>query len=75
MRRSILLASLFAIGLAAIGCKHTAGKCDCTYDPSNHPMPGISNPYPVAGPTMGSAAPAPETTAAPMQIPPVPMVK
>gem|GEM_PF-1249325 len=71
MRRAAILSALFALGLFNLGCRHTAGKCDCTADPANHPMPPISNPYPVTGPTVsGSGSPLmTEITPAPIPMP------
>jgi len=54
MRRFIALMSVFAALVAALGCHHVGGKCDCGYNPSDYQITGPTNPYasaPVAKPT------------------------
>ena len=70
MRRAAILSTLFAVGLASLGCKHVAGQHDCTYNPSNVPMPVTSNPYQVVGPSIGGFG-----TPAPVETVPIPTKK
>ena len=46
MRRYIALMSVFAALLAALGCQHIGGKCDCGYNPNDYPIAGPTPPYP-----------------------------
>jgi hypothetical protein len=48
MRRYIALMSVFAALLAALGCQHIAGKCDCGYNPNDYQIQGPTPPYPAA---------------------------
>ena len=48
MRRYIPLMGVLALLLAALGCQHIGGKCDCGYNPSDYPIAGPTNPYPSA---------------------------
>ncbi|AMV29067.1 hypothetical protein VT84_32025 [Gemmata sp. SH-PL17] len=48
MRRYIALTSVLAALVAAIGCNHVGGKCDCGYNPSDYQISGPTNPYPSA---------------------------
>ncbi len=57
MRRYIALMSVLAALVAALGCQHIGGKCDCGYNPSDYPIAGPTNPHPAA-PVAAPAAPA-----------------
>ncbi|MBP3959461.1 hypothetical protein J8F10_29810 [Gemmata sp. G18] len=57
MRRYIALTSVLAALVAALGCSHVGGKCDCGYNPSDYQITGPTNPYP--------SAPAPAVPAKP----------
>ena len=46
MRRYIALMSVFAALLAALGCQHIGGKCDCGFNPNDYPITGPTPPYP-----------------------------
>ena len=46
MRRYIALMSVLAALVAALGCQHIGGKCDCGYNPSDYPIAGPTNPHP-----------------------------
>ncbi|MCI0700939.1 MAG: hypothetical protein L0241_07645 [Planctomycetia bacterium] len=48
MRRFIALLVMFAALVAAVGCNHIGGKCDCGFNPSDYPITGPTNPYPAA---------------------------
>ena len=48
MRRFIALMCVFAALVAALGCQHIGGKCDCGYNPSDYPISGPTNPHPSA---------------------------
>lgn len=48
MRRYIALMSVFSALVAALGCNHIGGKCDCGYNPSDYQISGPTNPYPAA---------------------------
>lgn len=48
MRRYIALMSVFAALVAAVGCQHIGGKCDCGYNPSDYQIQGPTNPHPSA---------------------------
>jgi hypothetical protein len=48
MRRYIALMSVLAALVAALGCSHVGGKCDCGYNPSDYQITGPTNPYPSA---------------------------
>ncbi len=48
MRRYIALMSVLAALVAALGCQHIGGKCDCGYNPSDHQITGPTNPHPAA---------------------------
>ena len=53
MRRYIALTVMFAALVAALGCQHIGGKCDCGFNPNDYPIPPITDPnpvYPVAKP-------------------------
>lgn len=45
MRRTIMLSAVFGLIVAGLGCHHVAGKCDCTYDPANFPLPTPNQPF------------------------------
>ncbi len=45
MRRYIALMVAFAVVVAALGCQHVGGKCDCGFSPSDYPIPGPTNPH------------------------------
>ena len=45
MRRYIALMSVLAALVAALGCQHIGGKCDCGYNPSDYPIPGATDPH------------------------------
>ncbi len=51
MRRYIALMSVFAALVAALGCHHIGGKCDCGFHPSDYEIQGPTNPH--------ASAPAP----------------
>jgi hypothetical protein len=79
MRRTVALMTVLGLFAAGLGCKHVAGKCDCTQHPSDAIMPGPSTPYPASllttSPgTMPATAPIPMTPmkAAPTPVPPPP---
>ena len=46
MRRYIALTVMFAALVAALGCQHIGGKCDCGYNPSDYPIPPVTDPHP-----------------------------
>ena len=46
MRRYFALMSVLAALVAALGCQHIGGKCDCGYNPSDYPIAGPTNPHP-----------------------------
>ncbi len=48
MRRYIAMVSALALMVAALGCQHIGGKCDCGYNPSDYQIQGTTNPYPAA---------------------------
>ena len=48
MRRFIALFVMFAALVAALGCNHIGGKCDCGYNPNDYPISPPTNPYPAA---------------------------
>jgi hypothetical protein len=48
MRRYIVLMGVLAVLVAALGCQHVGGKCDCGYNPSDYPIQPTVNPYPSA---------------------------
>ena len=48
MRRYIALMSAFAVLVAALGCQHVGGKCDCGYSPSDYQVTAPTNPHPSA---------------------------
>lgn len=48
MRRYITLMGVLALLVAALGCHHIGGKCDCGYNPADYPIQGPTNPYPSA---------------------------
>ncbi|MFM8275080.1 MAG: hypothetical protein ACKODX_22490 [Gemmata sp.] len=48
MRRYFAPLTALAVLVGALGCQHIGGKCDCGYSPSDHPIPGPTNPYPAA---------------------------
>lgn len=62
---------LFTVALAAgtlgmgLGCKHVAGKCDCTNDPSDAIYPAPNNPYHPTGQSFHTPGVQP-TPSAPM---------
>ena len=56
MRRYITLMSAFAVLVAALGCQHVGGKCDCGYNPSDYQITAPTNPHPSA-PVIKPAAP------------------
>ncbi|MBM3981592.1 MAG: hypothetical protein FJ304_15205 [Planctomycetes bacterium] len=48
MRRYITMLSALALMVAALGCQHIGGKCDCGYNASDYQIQGATNPYPTA---------------------------
>ena len=55
MRRYIALMSMLAALVAALGCNHVGGKCDCGYNPGDYPIHAPTNPHfaaPVAQPAV-----------------------
>ena len=64
MRRAILLSAVVGFFLAGAGCRHVAGRCDCTNEPGHTPQATPSNygalghPVPV-NPIPGTPAPMP----------------
>lgn len=48
MRRYIALMGLFAALVAALGCQHIGGKCDCGYNPNDYQILPPTNPLPAA---------------------------
>ena len=48
MRRYIALTVMFAALVAALGCQHIGGKCDCGYNPADYEIHAPVNPYPAA---------------------------
>jgi hypothetical protein len=63
MRRTFTLSAVFGLIVAGLGCHHVAGKCDCTYNPANFPLPTPNQPFAQIGsPIVGlpaNAAPEP----------------
>jgi hypothetical protein len=68
MRRALLLTAVVGGFLAGVGCKHVAGRCDCTADPADAVLPVPSNPYPA----VGAPLPGGPVTAAPAEAMPPP---
>ena len=64
MRRVAILSAFVALFGLSLGCKSTAGRCDCTYDPANHVLPTTGMTYPTVG------APVPGGPAAPSTVTP-----
>ena len=60
MRRYIALTVMFAALVAALGCQHIGGKCDCGFNPSDYPIPGVTDPHP-SHPVLKPVPPAPPT--------------
>ena len=58
MRRYIALTVMFAALVAALGCQHVGGKCDCGFNPSDYPIPGLTDPHP-SHPVLKPNPPAP----------------
>ena len=56
MRRYIALMSVLAALVAAVGCQHIGGKCDCGYNPADYPIAGPTNPHP-SSPVINPSAP------------------
>lgn len=50
MRRYIVLMGVLAVLVAALGCRHVGGKCDCGYNPADYPIQPPVNPHPSAPP-------------------------
>jgi hypothetical protein len=53
---------MFAALVAALGCHHIGGKCDCAFNPSDYPIPAATDPhpsFPVLRPNFAAPAPAP----------------
>ena len=78
MRRALALSALFGVFVTGLGCKHVAGKCDCTHDPADAVLPTPNNPYfPSAAVQTGPVGPAIDpATVAPAPTPkvnPMPM--
>ena len=48
MRRYIALMGVFAALVAALGCQHIGGKCDCGYNPADYEIHAPTNPHPAA---------------------------
>lgn len=59
MRRFIALGVVFAALVAALGCQHIGGKCDCGYNPSDYQITGPTNPH-ASAPVVRPAMPAPK---------------
>ena len=67
MRRILVLS--MAIGLLSVnlGCKHVAGKSDCSYNPASAELnTGSSNPYATIGAPINSTT-GPEKMPAPLE--------
>ena len=56
MRRYIALMSAFVVLVAALGCQHVGGKCDCGYSPSDYQIAAPTNPH-ASGPVVKPVAP------------------
>jgi hypothetical protein len=41
---------VLALLVAALGCQHVGGKCDCGFNANDYPIQGPTNPYPSAPP-------------------------
>ncbi|HEY2787570.1 MAG TPA: hypothetical protein VGJ05_21620 [Fimbriiglobus sp.] len=50
MRRIAVLAAFALTMVVGLGCKHIAGKCDCTAHPDDAAIYTPGNPYPVVTP-------------------------
>ena len=48
MRRFIALLTVFVALVAALGCQHIGGKCDCGFNPSDYPIHPPTDPHPTA---------------------------
>jgi hypothetical protein len=48
MRRYLALMPVFAALVAALGCCHVGGKCDCGFNPNDYPVHAPTDPYPTA---------------------------
>ena len=57
MRRYIALTVMFAALVAALGCQHVGGKCDCGFNPSDYPIQAPTDPHP----SLPVAKPLPKT--------------
>lgn len=64
MRQTAILLAVLGL-MSGVGCRHIAGKCDCTASPNDVMPPSPSTPYPaqhlLTVPPAGSSAPAPGT--------------
>ena len=66
MRRALVLSAAAGVFLAGLGCKHVAGRCDCTASPADEALPVAGNPYhPVGQPVVGVPATVAPVTPAP----------
>jgi hypothetical protein len=50
------VAACAALALAAVGCQHVGGKCDCGYNPSDYPIAGPTDPH-ASAPVLKGAGP------------------
>ena len=66
MRRIMTLSAVLGLFAAGLGCHHVAGKCDCTYDPADFPLPTPNQPYAQYGsPIVGEPVAMPDDTMPP----------
>ena len=60
MRHLAIASALAALLGSGFGCKNTAGRCDCNYDPANNALPATGMTYPTVGaPVSGPTAATP----------------
>ena len=59
MRRVAMLSAFAGLLGLGLGCKNTAGRCDCNYDPAKYNLPQTGMTYPTVGaPVSSHPAPA-----------------
>lgn len=66
MRRIAVLTAFTGLLALGLGCKSTAGRCDCNYDPANYALPASGMSYPTVGPSHTATA-APKAMVEPMK--------
>lgn len=72
MRRALVLSAAIGMFLTGLGCRHVAGRCDCTASPADDVPPAAGNPYhPVGQAVPGVPATAAPAATMPERLPPV----